>query len=234
VTTHLTVRDRGRELSGVVRDGESWAAAAKRTCASLTHEPVPVDLSGEVKVFAIDHDSTVTVRAMTRGDLRDVVRWRQAAHVRKWWVSDGEPTEDRLLAQYGPDVDGMTPTRMWVVEVNGRSIGFVQDYRLSDYPDFAVLTPDPAAIGVDYAIGEPTWVGRGFGVRVLWAWMLRAAHRFPDATAYFAAPDHRNEPSLRVLDKAGFERGVWFDEALADGTTGTVVGCTLDVRRVLA
>jgi RimJ/RimL family protein N-acetyltransferase len=234
VTTHLTVRDRGHELSGVVREGESWAAAATRTCASLTHDPVPLDLSGEVKRFSIDHDTTVTVRAMSRGDLPDVVRWRQAAHVKKWWISDGEPTEERVLAQYLPDIDGRTPTRMWVVEINGRSVGFVQDYRLSDYPEFAVLTPDPAAIGVDYAIGEPTWVGRGFGVRVLWAWMLRARHRFPDATAYFAAPDHRNEPSLRVLDKAGFQRGIWFDEALADGTTGTVVGCTLDVRRVLA
>jgi hypothetical protein len=40
--------------------------------------------------------------------------------------------------------------------------------------------------------------------------------------------------SLRVLDKAGFERGIWFDEPQADGGTATVVGCTLDVARVLA
>ena len=68
---------------------------------------------------------------------------------------------------------------MWVAEVNGRSVGFLQDYRIGDYPDYAVLAPDPDAIGVDYAIGEPAWSGRGLGARVLWAWMLRARHRLP-------------------------------------------------------
>jgi hypothetical protein len=34
-------------------------------------------------------------------------------------------------------------------------------------------------------------------------------------------------------DKVGFTRGTWFDEPQRDGTTATVVGCTLDVRRVL-
>ena len=233
MTVHLTVHDRGHELGGVVRDGESWAAAARRTCGGVHGTPVPLDLSGEVKRFVIDHDTTVAVRAMSRGDLPDVTRWRQAAHVHRWWVSDGEPTAERVAEQYGPDIDGRTPTRMWVAEVNGRSLGFVQDYRIGDYPAFALLAPDADAVGVDYAIGDPAWLGRGIGVRVLWEWMTRARHRFPGATSYFAAPDHRNEASLRMLDKAGFTRGLWFDEPLADGTVGTMVGCTLDVGRVL-
>lgn len=232
MTLHLVVQDRGRELGGVVRDGEPWAAAARRTVASLHVDPVPVDLSGEVKRFAVDHDNRVAVRAMTRGDLPEVVRWRQSEHLHRWWASDGEPTLERVTAQYGPSIDGMTPTRMWVAEVNGRSVGFVQDYRVGDYPEYAVLGPDPDAIGVDYALAEE-WSGRGLGVRVLWAWMLRARHRFPEATAFFAAPDHRNAASLRLLAKLGFVEGLWFDEPQEDGSVDTVVGCTLDVRRVL-
>jgi aminoglycoside 6'-N-acetyltransferase len=170
---------------------------------------------------------------MTRGDLPDLVRWRQSEHVRRWWPSDGEPTTEAVETEYAPRIDGMTPTRMWVVEVNGRSVGFVQDYRIGDYPDYAVLGPDPDAVGVDYAIGDPAWLGRGVGVRLLWAWMQRARRRFPDAGTYFAAPDHRNAASLRVLAKAGFAEGVWFDEPQRDGSVDTVVGCTLDVRRVL-
>ena len=52
---------------------------------------------------------------------------------------------------------------------------------------------------------------------MLWAWMLRARRRFPDATTYFAAPDHRNAASLRMLAKAGFTEGLWFDEPQEDG-----------------
>ena len=48
--------------------------------------------------------------------------------------------------------------------------------------------------------------GAGSVPRVLWAWMLRTRHRFPDATTYFAAPDHRNAASLRMLAKTGLHR----------------------------
>ncbi|WP_193607738.1 GNAT family N-acetyltransferase [Nocardioides lijunqiniae] len=233
-TTRLVVHDRGHELLGAVHPGESWAAAARRTVASLHADPVPVDLSGEVKQFRLDHDNRVTVRPMTPGDLPDVARWRAAEHVRRWWPGDGAATLEAVTDRYGPSIDGMTPTRMYVAEVNGRSIGFLQDYRIRDYPDFAMLTPDPDAVGVDYAIGETGWLGRGFGARILWAWMPRALRRFPDARCLFAAPDHRNAASLRILEKVGFAPGVWFDEPQSDGGVATVVGCTLDVATVLA
>jgi aminoglycoside 6'-N-acetyltransferase len=231
--TQLSVLDRDRELRGVVRAGESWAAAARRTAASVGGDPVPLDLSGAVKRFRIDHDLRVSLRAMTRGDLPDVARWRSSERLRKWFAADGEPDLESVTARYGPRIDGMTPTRMWVVEVNGRSVGFCQDYRVRDHPEYAVLTPDPDAVAVDYAIGDDSFVGRGIGTRMLWAWMSGARRPYPDVTSYFSSPDHRNEASLRVLDKVGFVRGTWFDEPGRDGSVATVVGCTLDVRSVL-
>ena len=196
-------------------------------------DPVPRDLSGHVKEFVVDHDTRVAVRAMTRGDLVDVVRWRQSEHIGRWWASEGPPTRERIEQRYGPDIDGMSPTRIWVAEVNGRSVGFVQDYRISDEPDYALLTPDPDAIGFDYAIGEPAFVGRGIGPRMAWVWLSSIPRRYPGATACFAAPDHRNAASLRMLAKVGFEQGTWFDEPQPDGSTTTMVGCSLDLRRVL-
>jgi RimJ/RimL family protein N-acetyltransferase len=217
----------------VARDGEPWAAAARRVAATVHGEVFARDLSGDPLVFEVDPDTVVALRPAGRGDLPDLVRWRQSEHVLQWWASDGEPTEENVTAQYGPELDGMTPTRIWIAEVNGRSVGFRSDYRIKDYPDYALLGPDPEAVGVDYAIGEPQYVGRGLGVHVLWVWALRAAQRFPDVATFYAAPDHRNERSLRTLDKLGFRRGIWFDEPRADGSVCTVVGCTLDVRRVL-
>ncbi|NYG57347.1 RimJ/RimL family protein N-acetyltransferase [Nocardioides daedukensis] len=232
MSEHICVRHGGRELSGVARADESWAKAARRIAASVTGDPVALDLSGEVKLFCVEPDVRVALRPMTRGDLPDVSRWRSTGHVHRWWATDGSPDLETVTAAYGPDIDGQTPTRRWVVEVNGRSIGFIQDYRIADYPDFALLAGAPDAIGLDYAIGEEAWLGRGIGVRMLWAWIERTRHRFPQATTYFAAPDHRNAASLRILAKAGFVEGVWFDEPQSDGSTATVVGNSLDVLRI--
>ena len=228
---HLTVLDRGRELSGVIRPGESWAAAARRTCASMTGVPVALDLSGEVKRFTIDHDLTVTLRAMGQGDLPDVARWRQNERVGRWFV--GGTDLDAITTHYGARIDGTSPTRMWVVEANGRSVGFCQDYVIRDHPEYAVLTPDPDAVAVDYAIGDDAFAGRGIGTRLLWAWLVSAHRRHPDVRSFFAAPDHRNVASLRVLEKVGFVPGTWFDEQQVDGSVDTLVGCTLDVATVL-
>jgi len=123
---------------------------------------------------------------------------------------------------------------MWVAEVNGRSVGLLQDYRVGDHPEWALLTARPEAVGVDYLLGVPSWVGSGVGTRMLWAYLRDVVvPHYPDAREVFAAPDHRNAASLRVLDKLGFRRGLWFDEPRSDGGLDTVVGCTLDVPRVL-
>lgn len=229
----VVVHHGGRELTGVARPGEPWARAADRVAATVAGSPVPLDLAGATKEFVVDPDLRVALRAMTHADLPDLVRWRSAEHVHRWFASDGDATEEAVRSTYGPRIDGMTPTRMWVVEANGRSVGFLQDYLISDHPEFALLTPDPEAMGLDYAIGEGAWLGKGVGVRMLWAWMLATRHRRPEVTSYFAAPDHRNAASLRALAKAGFTEGTWFDEPQSDGSTATMVGCTLDVEAVL-
>ncbi|MGH3445400.1 MAG: GNAT family N-acetyltransferase, partial [Nocardioidaceae bacterium] len=113
---------------------------------------------------------------------------------------------------------------------------FLQDYLIVDNPDYALLTARPDAVGFDYAIGDPGWVGRGIGTRMLWTFLRDVVRpHYPHAPAYFAAPDHRNQTSLRVLDKLGFVRGAWFDEPQRESSqspVATVVGCTLDVSRM--
>ncbi|MGY0385993.1 GNAT family N-acetyltransferase [Nocardioides sp. WG-D5] len=228
--TPVAVHTGTQRLGGVTRPGESWASAATRIAGRPAYA---VDLSGEVKEFSSDPMPVVALRPMTRGDLPHLVRWLNAEHVHRWYSVDGEPTPEWVAENYGPDIDGKTPVTFWVIEVNGRSVGFCQDYRISDEPDYALLTPDPDAIGFDYAIGEPAFVGRGIGPRMAWVWLTSIPRRYPGATACFAAPDHRNAASLRMLDKVGFEQGTWFDEPQPDGSTTTMVGCSLDLRRVL-
>lgn len=217
-----------------VRAAESWADAADRSARDLgEHGPVlAVDLSADPLRFRLDHDHVFSVRPMTSGDLRDVSRWLDEPHVARWWDDHGTP--EQVAAHYGPALRGEEPTRMWVWEVNGRSVGFAQDYRIADHPEYAVLCARPDAVGVDYAVGEPAFVGRGLGTSLLWVFLRDVVWpAYPGVAEFFAAPDHRNAVSLRVLAKLGFVEGVWFDEPAADGRVDTVVRCSLDVAQVI-
>jgi aminoglycoside 6'-N-acetyltransferase len=214
-----------------VREDESWAQAADR----LAPGPGPVlaaDLSADPLRWRLDEEHTFSIRPMTLGDFADVSRWVNEPHVARWW--DENRTLEQVEAHYGPALRGEDPTRLWVWEVNGRSVGFCQDYRISDHPDYALLCARPDAVGFDYALGEPAFVGRGLGTSLLWVFLrdiVWPAYR--GVGELFAAPDHRNTGSLRVLAKLGFAEGLWFDEPGPFGRTDTVVGCSLDVAQVI-
>lgn len=215
-----------------VRDGESWAEAADRLSPG-TGPVLAADLSGDPLRFRLDEEHTFSVRPMTAGDFRDVSRWVNEPHVARWWGEENR-TLAEIEAYYGPALSGDDPTRVWVWEVNGRSIGFAQEYRISDHPDYALLAASRDAIGVDYGIGEAAFVGRGLGTSLVWVYLRDIVWpAYAGAGEFFAAPDHRNAASLRVLAKLGFTEGVWFDEPGPHGRVDTVVGCSLDVAQVI-
>jgi aminoglycoside 6'-N-acetyltransferase len=214
-----------------VEPGQSWAEAADHQVAPAG--PVlAVDLSDDPLRWRVDEAHRFAVRPMVEGDLPDVSRWVNQPHVARWW--DEHRSLEQVTSHYGPALRGEDPTRLWVWEINGRSVGFAQDYRIADHPEFALLCGRPDAVGFDYAIGEPAFTDRGLGTSLLWVYLrdiVAPAH--PDLTELFAAPDHRNVVSRRVLAKLGGVEGLWFDEPQAGGRTATVVGCSIDVTGVM-
>lgn len=215
--------------------GQSWAHTADREATRCGERgPVlAVDLSGDPLYFGTDEENRFAVRPMTEGDLVvDVERWVNTEHVARWW--DDRRTTEQVAAHYGPAIRGEKPTRLWIWEVNGRSVGFAQDYRIADHPEFALLCGRPDAVGFDYLVGELAFTGRGLGTSLLWVFLRDiVAPAYPDCGELYAAPDHRNLASRRVLAKVGATEGLWFDEPRSDGTVATVVGCSVDVAKVM-
>lgn len=178
-------------------------------------------------------DVTMSFRAMTLDDLPNVVRWRHEPHVARWWHQHGGVANVVAAKQrYGPRIRGDDPTRMWVISIDGRDVGYSQAYRVSDYREYADATGDPDAIAFDYLIGQPELVGKGLGTRVIWEFVRDVlAPHYPQAPRFLASPDCRNAASLRVLGKCGFTRGaeiVLPPDDDGDGESVTEVVCTLD------
>jgi len=148
----------------------------------------------------------VTLRSMTREDFPRLGSWLARPHVQRWWKETGAP--DEVERKYGPHIDGADPTRMFVAEVDGVPIGMLQTYWVDDYPEHAESVGLPGAVGVDLFIGEPDYLGRGYGPAMLRAFLSTVVPGFySGATGAVADPSASNGTSIRAFEKAGFRKG---------------------------
>ncbi len=220
-------RDVRIDLVDPEHDRYAWLPAAE------ARQRVRPEFVAAAQVDRVEHIPSVEIsfRRMTRDDLPDIVRWQRAPHVRTWWLN-AVSTPAAASERYGPRIDGAVPIRMWVVCVDGRAVGYVQDYPLKADDEYAAKTGHPDAIGFDYLIGEHDLIGRGLGTRVIWEYLRDVlVPDYPDAPTFLASPDHRNTASLRALAKCGFTQGRQIDMPSTDaGRSVTEVGCTLDRR----
>ncbi|MGN6795821.1 MAG: GNAT family N-acetyltransferase [Streptosporangiaceae bacterium] len=148
---------------------------------------------------------TLTLRPMSEDDLPRIAAWLQLPHVARWWTPD--TTAEAELAKYrqriGPGA--LTDTIMLTVLQDGRPIGWCQWYRWSDYPEEeAAMGARAGEAGIDYAIGEPTWIGRGTGTELIAVLVTEIRRQHPGA-GMLVGPDAANVASRRVLEKNGFE-----------------------------
>ena len=196
------VTDRARGVVG-------QRAAARRRAAPA--EPVARDLSGG------RHGSSrprpgVSAPADDPGDLPALPGGGRRPHVARWWDDDGpdrrtgseRSTARTSTADAHPDV-GRGGQRTL-----GRVRPGLPDRRLPGLRPADARPrrrrrrlPDRRARSGRDAASAPACCGRGDADASA---LPRRRRR------YFAAPDHRNAASLRMLDKVGFDRGTWFDE----------------------
>jgi aminoglycoside 6'-N-acetyltransferase len=143
----------------------------------------------------------VNLRAMAEDDLVLVARWLHQPHVARWW---SEPDAD--LAAMGRCLRGEADpgTRLLVVTAGGRPVGWAQWYRWDDDAgEAAAMGARPGEVGLDYAIGEPSATGRGWGRRMIAALVGEVRRELPGA-GFLVGPDARNRPSRAVLERHGF------------------------------
>lgn len=137
----------------------------------------------------------VSFLPLERSDFPLLQRWLAAPHVDAWW--HGSPDPRALEEKYGPRIDGSEKTRVFIIEHDGRPIGWIQWYPWSDYPDHAAqLEAGPGTAGIDLAIGEIAYVGMGLGPIAIRDFIVRVISVDSAIAAVVADPEERNSRSL--------------------------------------
>jgi aminoglycoside 6'-N-acetyltransferase len=159
------------------------------------------------------------LRPMTRDDFPALAGWLRVPHVEAWFpwlhgetdaVHAVEAAVHAVEAEYGPCLDGTDPTELFVIEIEGRPVGFMQRYRISDNPAWAAaLSPvgdTSTAVGFDYAIGVLEATGRGVGSEAIRQLLADTFDRYPEVDSVIVAMQQANRASWRALERVGFER----------------------------
>jgi ribosomal protein S18 acetylase RimI-like enzyme len=111
---------------------------------------------------------------------------------------------DAAVEKYRRRVREALPTSMLSVSEDGVRVGWCQWYRWSDYPEDArAVDAEEQEMGIDYAIGEPSAVGRGLGTAMIAALVAEVRNHHAGA-GVLVNVDATNVASRHVLEKNGF------------------------------
>lgn len=142
---------------------------------------------------------------MQASDLPHIVRWFDSPFVRRWYSYDEPATEQELIEHYLPRTRPDSLTRSFLIYYGKTPIGYIQTYRLSNYPDYAchVAVEDDVA-GLDLFIGEEDYIHRGLGAAILRRFLRDVVFATMDVVACIVGPDPSNRVAIRAYEKAGF------------------------------
>jgi aminoglycoside 6'-N-acetyltransferase len=138
---------------------------------------------------------------LREADLPLVRGWLGRDHVRRWW----RDVIEESIAEYEQAIAGLDATDHYLIVVDGRPVGMIETYLVSDHPDWeAIVQVGEGVAGVDLLIGEEELTGQGLGPRVLEQFVREIVFSQPDTHACVAAVDEANRSSWRAFEKAGF------------------------------
>ena len=143
-------------------------------------------------------------RPLATTDFPLLCRWLGEPHVRAFYQRTPASLEE-VAAKHSPRVRGEVPTVCHLALRRGAPFAYLQCYRNADWPDWAEEIGHADGISIDLYIGEPTYVGRGFGRAMLAAYLRDIAFGLFDDDMAYIAHDVTNTAALTCSMAVGFQ-----------------------------
>lgn len=154
----------------------------------------------------------ITYRLLTDEDLPLMTVWLNRPHVRAFFQREPISAEG-VAAKYGPHIRGEVPSRSSLALLDGTPFGYLQCYRVADWPEFQATIGVDDGVSVDLFIGEIGLVGKGIGRRMLAGYVDRVAHPLhPGEKVCWVGHELENIPARSCSAGAGFTEVREYDE----------------------
>lgn len=143
---------------------------------------------------------------MRDSDMALFARWVRTPEVAKWWYEEAAMDDEELAKNMSPSVLAGENVSPFIFSLDGEDAGYIQTYRIGDWPEALEMFGIPGAVGVDLFIGEERWRHRGYGAGLLREFIDQYVFSNDDVSTCVIDPDVRNVIAIKAYEKAGFNR----------------------------
>ena len=148
----------------------------------------------------------IAFRPLAPDDLQQVFLWLIRPHVVRGYAPAPSSFME-VVAKYGPRTVAGNVVKAYIVTIDGRDAGYIQAYDVAAFPDYAALVGcAQGTASVDLLIGEPDFLHRGMGGRVIDRFVKQVVFADAAVRACIGGPAEGNLASVRAFEKAGFRR----------------------------
>ena len=152
-----------------------------------------------------DRERRIAFRPITRDDLPLMLAWLSDPDVSPWYTAE-ELTLAGMEYEFGEIIDATEAVQGFIVEIDRRSVGYIQCYRLGDHPDYlAQLDLDADDMSTDLFLGDPAYRNHGWGTPLLRAFLRTIVFSNSAVTRATIMPNPKNARAIAVYQKVGFE-----------------------------
>ncbi len=146
-----------------------------------------------------------TFKKLSSDDIPQLLVWFDEPHVNKWWpvLSKDETIEHFLKRIRSKDTFG------YIVSIDNTPIGYIQYYYIDRTVEKAgSWLPElpKTTVGTDQFIGDPNYIGKGYGTQFVKAFIDYLRSIEPTITTIIVDPEPDNHGAIRCYERVGFKR----------------------------
>lgn len=148
----------------------------------------------------------IDFKKLELNDLFLLHKWLNTPHVHEFYDKDKKNTKEDIKKRYAPKITGEKPTDCYIVLYENKPVGYIQKYFVNDWPEFGnYLQYDDTVVSVDLFIGNPEFIGKGFGSFMLSEFIKQIVFSIPNTSLCIIGPELKNKRAIRAYEKAGFK-----------------------------
>lgn len=151
------------------------------------------------------YDEKISFKKLAKDDVPLLVSWFANPHVRKWWpiLEKDEVVEHFLKRIRSKDTFG------YIIYLDDKPIGYIQYYYIDSTEEKAgkwFPQLPSGTIGTDQFIGDPDYIGKGIGTRMIKKFIEYLCEIEPKMKSIIVDPEPTNYAAITCYEKVGFKR----------------------------